>query len=313
MQGAGAPAAPAARDGGSLRLHRIGVVARRSPGGLRPVMERVLRFAEEHGIELAFEKENLSHAPRGSRAMDLEAEPLDLILSLGGDGTLLRATRIVYGRAIPVLGINIGHLGFLTAAGENELEEALERLGSGDFLVDRRFTLKATVWDENGEQAAEPFHALNDFVIHKAGMARVTRLDLSVGHGDEVDEIGNFSADGVIVATPTGSTAYSMSAGGPIVVPEVECIVVTAICPHTLAVRPLVIPASYRLRIRALDRPENLELTVDGQEGWHLMPGDEVTVDRGAVEIPLIRFPGRSFFSTMRRKLNWAIRAGERG
>jgi NAD+ kinase len=215
------------------------------------------------------------------------------------------------GRDVPVLGINLGHLGFLTAAGEDEVEDALGRLTTGDFLLDRRFTLKATVVSPAGESLGGAFVALNDFVLHKAGVARVTRLDLSVGLGAHQDEIGSFSADGVIVATPTGSTAYSMSAGGPIVVPSVECIAVTAICPHTLAVRPLVVPVDARIRIRAVDRPEDLVLTVDGQEGEVLHGGDSVVVERGDVEIPLVRFPGQSFFATMRRKLNWAIRSAE--
>lgn len=316
-EGGGAPsAAEDRREAGEglrppLSLRRIGIVGRRSTDGLVPTLRRVEAFARSRGIELLYARDTMEHAAEGARVLDLEHERIDLMLALGGDGTLLRASRTAAGRDVPVLGINLGHLGFLTAASEDDVESSLERLTGGDFVLDRRFTLKATVVSEAGESLGGGFLALNDFVLHKAGVARVTRLDLSVGRGAHVDEIGSFSADGVILATPTGSTAYSMSAGGPIVVPSVECIAVTAICPHTLAVRPLVVPVDARIRIRAVDRPEDLVLTVDGQDAEVLRRGDSVVVERGDVEIPLIRFPGQSFFATMRRKLNWAIRPVE--
>lgn len=314
-QGTGAPAGSMGRGGAGIRppltLRRIGVVGRRRSDGLQPSLKRLRAFAAGHDMELCYARDTLEHAPPGSRVLDFDEAPVDLVVALGGDGTLLRASRMASGRDVPVLGVNLGHLGFLTAAGEDDLERSLERLLSGDFLMDRRFTLKATVVSEDGESTGRGFHALNDFVLHKAGVARVTRLDLSVGLGEHVDEIGSFSADGIILSTPTGSTAYSMSAGGPIVVPSVECIAVTAICPHTLAVRPMVVPVDARIRVHALDRPEDLVLTVDGQQAEVLRPGDAVMVERGEVEIPLVRFPGQSFFATMRRKLNWAIRSTE--
>ncbi|HZD06140.1 MAG TPA: NAD(+)/NADH kinase, partial [Longimicrobiales bacterium] len=211
----GAPG-PAKREGirPPLTLRRIGVVGRRRSDGLQPSLERLRTFAEGHGVALFYAADTLEHAPEGSRVLDFDEAPVDLVVALGGDGTLLRASRMASGREIPVLGVNLGHLGFLTSAGEEDLETSLERLLSGDFLLDRRFTLKATVVSEKGESQGRGFHALNDFVLHKAGVARVTRLDLSVGLGEHVDEIGSFSADGIILSTPTGSTAYSMSAGG---------------------------------------------------------------------------------------------------
>jgi NAD+ kinase len=291
-----------------LALQRIGVVGRRFTDGLPPVLRRLESFVADHGIELRYSPDTLKHAPAGARALNLEEEPVSLVLALGGDGTLLRASRVASGRNVPVLGVNLGHLGFLTAAGDETLEESLERLIAGDFVLDRRFTLRATVLSETGEPAGPSVHALNDFVLHSAGVARLTRLDLTVELNGQVDEIGSFSADGVILSTPTGSTAYSMSAGGPIIVPSVECIAVTAICPHSLAVRPLIVPVQARIGIRALDMPDDLVLTVDGQQAERLRASDSVVVERGDVEIPLVRFPGQSFFTTLRRKLNWAIR-----
>lgn len=311
-----APGLPRADGGGEIEaglvLERIGVVGRRFTDGLPPVLDRLERFAAKHGIELRYAGDTLEHAPSGAKVLDLDRDRLSLMLALGGDGTLLRASRMASGRDVPVLGVNLGRLGFLTMAGEEALESSLERIAAGDFLVDRRFTLRASITSNEHEVTGASFYALNDFVLHNAGVARLTRLDLSIGLGDHVDEIGSFSADGVIISTPTGSTAYSMSAGGPIIVPSVECIALTAICPHTLAVRPLVVPVEARIRIRAVDRPEDLVLTVDGQQAETLGEDDWVVVERGELEIPLVRFPGQSFFATMRRKLNWAIRSAGR-
>jgi NAD+ kinase len=289
---------------------RLGVMARERPQGMNGLLEHVRSAAESRGMEVRFEQAIADYAPGGA-ALDLANESVDMILSLGGDGTLLRAARAVIDHDIPLLGVNLGDLGFLTSAGEPELEETLERLAAGDYFLDKRFTLKACVLDEEGCDL-DVHHALNDFVIHKAEVAaRVTRLDLWVEGGIRREEIGSFSGDGVILASPTGSTAYSLSAGGPIVHPTMECLVVTPICPHTLAVRPLVIPADRKVTIRAADEDQDLILTVDGQEVRGLGHGEAVRVEKGDQHVQLVRFPGQSFFSTLRRKLNWAVRSGD--
>ncbi|HUQ17768.1 MAG TPA: NAD(+)/NADH kinase [Candidatus Saccharimonadales bacterium] len=274
------------------------------------MLDRVRQAAESHGMEVRFEQAIADYAVGGA-AMDLDADPVDMILSLGGDGTLLRAARTVIGHDLPILGVNLGDLGFLTSAGEDELDAAVDRLAVGDYFLDKRFTLKAAVLGPDGAEL-DVQHALNDFVVHKAEVAaRVTRLDLSVEGGIRHEEIGSFSGDGVILSSPTGSTAYSLSAGGPIVHPTMECLVVTPICPHTLAVRPLVIPATRKVIVRAADPDQDLILTVDGQEVRALGHGDAVRVEKGDQYVQLVRFPGQSFFSTLRRKLNWAVRSGD--
>jgi NAD+ kinase len=289
---------------------RLGIVARERQQGLDELIDHVRRAAEECGMEVSFERAIADYAP-GSAAFDLDAEPVDMILSLGGDGTLLRAARMVMPYQLPLLGVNLGDLGFLTSAAEEELESALYRLAAGDYFLDHRVTLKAWVLDEHGAEL-DLHHALNDFTVHKAvAAARVTRLDLWAEGGDRREEIGSFSGDGVIISSPTGSTAYSLAAGGPIVHPTMECLVVTPICPHTLAVRPLVIPASHKVTIRAADPDQDLILTVDGQEVRGLGFGEAVRVERGDQEIHLVRFPGQSFFATLRRKLSWAVRSGD--
>jgi NAD+ kinase len=272
-------------------IKRLGVVGQSKYASLATTLNTLRQFAERANLELAVEPEDF----RG----------IDLLLTLGGDGTLLRGARIVAGTNTPVLGVNLGYLGFLTSITPAELEESLDRLLNGDYWLDVRFTLDAFVIDANGK-AGEPYTALNDAVLHKGGFARVIRLAVFVG--DDREEIGSYSADGIILATPTGSTAYSLSASGPIVVPTVDCIIATPICPHSLVLRPLVLPSSEEIRIEVLSTTsDHLMLTVDGQDGERVAPGSALVVRKSERNVELVRFHGQSFFSTMRRKLHWGL------
>jgi len=291
-------------------IRRIGVVLRRRSPDAPATINRLVALCEGRDVSLAFESGSAG-IPEGATQVDLESEPLDLLLVLGGDGTMLRAARLGMESDIPIFGVNLGRLGFLTTTPESELEAGLSAVLDGKAFLDRRFTLTAMV-EKHGEAAAGPFVALNDIVVHQSGVARVAPLSLSVGRPDGPEEIGSFSGDGVIFATPTGSTAYSLSAGGPIVVPDVECMVVTPICPHSLAVRPLVMPANECVMVTALDGGEGVQLTVDGQVERALVSEEVVLVTRGEHEVSLVQLPGQSFLDTVRRKLNWALRAPER-
>lgn len=291
----------------------LGVMGRRKGRSLSEIVERIARFAGERGLEVRFgEGIEGERNGEGGSPLDLDENGIDLLLTLGGDGTLLRGARMVAGRGIPVVGVNLGRLGFLTSIREEALEADLARVLDGEYTVDARFTLEATVLRED-EEEGERFLALNDVVVHQAGVARVIRLDLFVGEGEQKEEIGAFSGDGVVVATPTGSTAYSLSAGGPLVVPRVECIVIAPIAPHTLAVRPLVMPADEVITVRGIDRQDSLVLTLDGQVGHELENGDQVQVRRSPVQVSLLRLPDQSFFRALRHKLNWAVRSGASG
>jgi len=290
-------------------VRSIGVVLRRRPSDEAATLARLRRFCEGRGMSLSFEVESDQDA--AARPIELDPAGLDLVLSLGGDGTLLRAARFATRHALPVLGINLGRLGFLTSTAEADMESGLAHLHDGTYAIDRRFTLRGEVHGPTG--VVGPTHmALNDYVMHTSGAARVTPLGLRVGKGGTAEDVGSFTADGVILATPTGSTAYSLSAGGPIVVPEVECIMVTAICPHSLTVRPLVVPVSEEITVTPLDHDHDLQLTVDGQVARRLGPDDRVVVGRGPEVVQLVRLPGQTFFGTMRAKLNWATRPPER-
>lgn len=289
---------------------RVGVFSQTQYSILPRLLDRLAALAREHDLELYYAEEILELAPPEARLLGADGPEVDLLITLGGDGTLLRGARSVAPSEIPILGVNLGSLGFLTSVAEEDVERAFACLLDGDYELDRRFTLEARVVHEDGS-GGDPMLALNDVVVHKAGPAQITRLALFVGDDDEQDEVGSFSSDGVIVATPTGSTAYSLGAGGPIVVPSVEAMVVTPISPHTLALRPLVVPGEERITIRGLEDGRGLVVTADGQDTRKLGPGDAVRVQRGPATVALVRLQGESFFSTLRQKLNWAIQSPE--
>jgi len=280
------------------RFERIGIVGHEGYDGLEPALATLRRFAADHGLELFTEERLLPMLPE---AGNIDSHEIDLLITFGGDGTLLRGARLVAPRHIPVLGVNLGYLGFLTSVTPSDLQTALDRIFAGEFWLDRRWTLETRVVRQG--VAGPAYTALNDAVLHKGGFARVVRLALYMGEHQE--EVGTYSADGIILATPTGSTAYSLSAAGPIVVPSVDCILATPICPHTLVVRPLVVPASTVITVEVLSPGEEMILTVDGQDGAALRAGDRLVVRRGEPTVPLVRLPGQSFFSTLRRKLHW--------
>lgn len=277
---------------------KVGLVGNRRYRPLVDLLATLAAEAPKLGVDLAYEHE-LASLVDGQRPTVLETADLDVIISLGGDGTMLRGARLACQRGIPILGINLGRVGFLASASPDMAAEALGRLVRGAYTIESRLALSCRV----GDQA--PWNlAVNDVVVHKGGVARVIRLGLFV----DGEQVGTYSADGIIVATPTGSTAYSLSAGGPIVVPGVDALVVTPICPHTLAVRPLVVAASATVAIRVLDpvpAPDELLVSIDGQASAHLAPRQDVTVVRASQPMLLARLSDESFFGRLRRKLAW--------
>lgn len=289
-------------------IRSVGVVLRERSPEIESALGRLTRWLEARRVSVTVER---IEARRSAGEVSLVNDGLDLVIALGGDGTLLRAARAVVGKDIPVLGVNLGRLGFLTAFPDAELESGLGAVLSGQGILDYRFALRGRI-ERDGEVHGPNFLALNDIVLHTSGAARVTPLALHVGTGKAMEEVGSFAADGVILATPTGSTAYSMSAGGPIIVPGVECIVVTPICPHSLAVRPLVMPASSEIRVSSPHPDAGHQVTVDGQVERGLAASESVVVAREPKPVALVRLPGQTFFRTMRHKLNWAQRLPER-
>jgi NAD+ kinase len=280
----------------------VGVTGNPRYEGLRALLEQVADAAARHGFSLQSEPDlaGVWHAP--VPPLDLTGQRPDLVVCFGGDGTLLRTARLVGPHGIPILGVKIGMVGFLTTAVPDTLDAALAAAAGGDYVVEAHSTLAAATVDARGRVYRQAT-AVNDVVVHKEGVSRVIRLRLLLND----EEIGTFASDGLIVATPTGSTAYSLSAGGPVVVPAVDAFVVTPICPHTLAVRPIVVPASARITIELLPPlgEEDVIVSYDGQVGESLAEGARVIVTRGTYDARLIRLGSGGFFARMRRMLQW--------
>ncbi len=230
------------------------------------------------------------------------AEEVDLIVSLGGDGTMLSVARFIGARQVPVLGVNLGSLGYLTEFTKEELFVALEELREGSFFLDRRMLLDVRL--TRGEQIVASHRALNEAVVNFGSPVRMIELECRI-NGMFVN---SFRADGMILATPTGSTAYSLSAGGPIVHPSMSAILLTPICPHTLSNRPVVVPGESVVDLIFPEASDGLMLTIDGQVQVSLQPGDQITALRSQTTFDLIRPTNRNYFEVLRRKLKWGTR-----
>jgi len=222
---------------------------------------------------------------------------VDLLISLGGDGTLLAVARKAAEHGIPVLGLNLGRLGFLTEIEIADADMAFDSLTSGEYTIEKRMMLKVDLKGKDGR--TERFTALNDVAVAKASFARIIHLKAYIN-----GELVNFyPADGLLVSSPTGSTAYSLSAGGPIISPDMECMLLTPICPHSLNIRPIVTDYKSEIKIEIADKNRDVLLTVDGQEGTSLFEGDIVTVGRLEHYTKLIRIRHRNFYKVLRVKL----------
>jgi NAD+ kinase len=283
---------------------KVGVVGNPRYGDLKTVLEHLAISAPDRGITL-YSEPRLQ--PFWNRDVpSFEGVDLDALLTFGGDGTLLRGARLLGARETPILGVNLGRVGFLTTATRDSLDPALDALVAGRYEIEKRQALRAGIRDPEGETRATQM-AMNDVAVHKGGVARVIRVNVFI----QGENVGPYSADGIIVATPTGSTAYSLSAGGPIVVPGVEAMVVTPIAAHTLAVRALVVPATYRIVIEPMAGwADDLLVSFDGQTGTTLAPGESVDVCRADHRVCLIRLGGEGFFERMRQKLHWGDLSG---
>lgn len=282
---------------------RIGIFAKTYRVDIAGEIEGVLKWLREKGAEPIVD-ERIIEAFQLSSA---EARPkeripgeADALVVFGGDGTMLSVARLVEGNGCPILGVNLGSLGFLTEVTMDELYPALEMLLNGNYRVDERCMLRAEVY-ANGQ--IKTYHALNDVVMNKAALARVISLDAFL----DDDFIARFIADGVIVSTPTGSTAYSLSAGGPIIYPSVDTLVLTPICPHTLTNRPLALPTNREIRL-VLKSGEDVMLTVDGQVGETIKEGYEIRCGKSPFKVQLVRPDDRGFFDVLREKLKWGER-----
>jgi NAD+ kinase len=285
---------------------RIGITVKPGQPDLAALLRRVAAALDERGLEFRFEPAVAAEAPDLAGACAASREEAlaraDLVLALGGDGTVLGVARDIGARALPILAVNLGHLGFLTAVPPSELESALDSVLRGEAQVIERARLLVESGVERG--ALQRDLVLNDVVFTKGtALARMIELQVRV----EEQRVTTYRSDGLIVATPTGSTAYNLSAGGPLLHPGLAAIVLTPICPHTLTQRPLVLPDDQHVEVTLLSR-EDVAMTLDGQVVRTLRPGERVRIGRSPHSVRLVDLPGRDPFETLRTKLGWGAR-----
>lgn len=283
------------------RAKRVMIVCKRHQPQALPTVRQIVRFIEARGIDVMLDPDTSRALKRTSRSV---RKPADLYVVLGGDGTLLSVARSIAAHPRPILGINLGGLGFLAEIGPEEAREVLGEVLSGRFVLERRMTLEVSL--QRGRRTVVRQRVLNDVVINKSAVARIFGMDLKLdGHFVTV-----YRADGLIISTPTGSTAYSLSAGGPVIQPDMEAVVIAPICPHTLTMRPLVVPPGTKVEISLREGGSEIYLTLDGQVGYPMRPFDRVRVRRSREPALMVRTGRRNHYDVLCRKLGWGERKG---
>jgi len=286
-----------------MAVQKVCFVAHASKPEAMGLLTELSRYLGARGIATVCEEHvgKLLDLPFGPAA-DFGAT--DLCIVLGGDGTLLHAAYVLDGSPVPVLGINMGSLGFLTEIPRSDVYPMLERVLAGDFRVEPRMKLRVHLHRGAGAEKIHDAEVLNDVVIAKGAMARIADLEATI---DGVT-ITSYKADGIIVSTPTGSTGYSLSAGGPILYPTMNAVIVSPICPHTLTQRPIVVPDDREINLRLISETNEMYLTLDGQTGLPMLPGDRVQIKQSKNKLMLVKNPNLDYFSILRTKLRWGER-----
>jgi NAD+ kinase len=281
-------------------VKNIGIIAKNIPAAHKAV-KRLTAWLQRRGKKVFMDNETA--ASLAVRGYDRAALPalVDMLIVLGGDGTLLSAARYVADthRGVPIFGVNLGSLGFMAEVSLEELYSNLEKAMAGQLAAEERIMLSASVIRNNKRLAR--YRVLNDAVINKGALARMMELKITVNGG----LLTTLRADGLIVSTPTGSTAYSLAAGGPIVHPTIPCFVVTPICPHTLSNRPIALPDHVVVTVCLTSQSEEVTLTLDGQIGFPLAPLDIVEIKKSRFKMKMIKHPAKSYYEILRTKLKW--------
>lgn len=285
---------------------RIGIIGKTNTDKAYEIAKDLSEWFNERGVEVIFEQE-IGKKIRHRKSVPAAEIPelVDIILVFGGDGTFLGVSRLACEHGTPILGINLGGLGFLTEITVDEIYPMMERILSGDYEIEDRQMLRTTV--RRGKTGAKHYEVLNDVVINKEAVARIIDLEIYI----EGSHVTTYKADGIILSTPTGSTAYSLSAGGPIVHPALPVTIITPICPHTLTNRPLVVSNEMKVEIKITTQEPDTYLTLDGQIGIRLKTGDVIEVRKSDTVVKLIKSPFRDYFTILKTKLMWGERYGK--
>ena len=287
-------------------IKRVGIVVKpHQPEALKTLCG-VVEWLSQRGIALVggpeIERERIEHET-GCAVDVVDADKLpasvDLMLVLGGDGTMIDTARMLGDTEVPVLGVNYGGLGYLAEFRIEELYTALESILAGNYVVEKRVMLSVELM--RGEEYVTRNRVLNDVVINKSALARIIEIEASLNQ----QFVNSFRADGLIVSTPTGSTAYNLSAGGPVIYPSMNAVVITPICPFTLSNRPIVVPDESLIELRLITQNEDVALTLDGQVGFPLKPEDRVVIRKSNTSFNLVQPMNRNYFDVLRDKLRW--------
>src|SRR6266446_7917249 len=287
-------------------IKRIGVVCKPHQPDALETLCRLTQWLDERGIKLIggleIERERIEHQT-GCAVESVKPEDLpksvDLILVLGGDGTMIATARMIRNAVVPVIGVNYGGLGYLAEFPIEELFAALESILSGQYKVQKRVMLAVELW--RGEELITRSRVLNDVVVNKSALARIIEIEAYL----DSQFVNLFRADGLIVATPTGSTAYNLSAGGPVLYPSMNAVVITPICPFTLSNRPIVVPDESVIEVRLITENEEVAMTLDGQVGFPLQARDRIVIRKSRTAFNLVQPPNRNYFDVLRDKLRW--------
>lgn len=282
-------------------IHTVGLVAKYHEPKAAQMVRWLIPWLRKRGMKVCVETGLLRRGARSCTKKEMAAEA-DLIISLGGDGTLLNIAPLVIRPEVPILGVNLGGLGFITEVAVGELDSVLRKTLDGDYEVEKRMTLEVRVISKKGR--TRKFRILNDAVIAKGARSRIIDLETYVGE----DYLCTYRADGLIISTPTGSTAYSLAAAGPILEPTLGAIVLAPICPHTLTNRPIVVPSNAAIRVTLRSFGDTVFFSPDGQKGVRLNNGDKLEARDYGMPVSLIKLPSRSYYEILREKLKWGER-----
>ncbi|MBS0150971.1 MAG: NAD(+)/NADH kinase [Nitrospira sp.] len=283
-----------------MKSKSIGILTKPKFPEVRTTLLGVVAWLREHHIEVLLDTTSaLLLNEQGGIPKTQLAQKADVLLVLGGDGTILSAARLSAERSIPILGVNMGGLGFLTEVRLDNLYPSLERVFANDFALDERLMLTTHI-HRHGETVAQGV-VLNDVVISKGTLARMIELHVAIGG----QFVTNLRGDGLIIGTPTGSTAYSLSAGGPIMNPGLQALILTPICPHTLTHRPLIVPNNAAIEVTLTSKDDGSMATLDGQVGVAMTQGDTAVIQASESRTRLIRFPESHYYEVLREKLKW--------
>jgi len=282
-------------------LKALGLFGNPTKSAMPAALRTIVAICAEAGVRTVAAEDLASVAPAGTTILGPEAivEQVDMVIALGGDGTMLRAARVLGLSGVPLLGVNLGSLGYLTDVPLDDLARALRDVLAGAFHLDTRSRVYCSVW-RDGRRITQA-SALNDLVVNMGSLPRALDMELRT----DGESLGRFLGDGIIVSTPTGSTAYNLSAGGPICHSSVPCLLVAPICPHALGMRPLVISNDTRIELVLHDCGDGAILTADGQKTHDLRDGDRLSFTEARREVNLVKFPQSNFYRVMRHKLHW--------